>query len=895
MRRFFAFFRYELWMHVKSWRLWLCAALLMAAAVPWAVLLAPDPSREKLDDLISGYLEKTIWLWRLFVPIVIIVAVDSISRVRATGIHPILFTKPFSTFSYLLGCWAAVAAVTAFLAAATLTTRFVVGRIYFDPLLCPQPFIWLWALGAAPLAMGLAALVVWVRVVFKHNILAYGAAILLAGLLYHYTGKLGWPFLGWSERLIEPLQQPYIPEIGRDLSAPLYVSGFLNTLALCLAFLVLAGYHFRRREPQRSVAGKIHRWTDMPTFRRFFTDLLPDRQAGPSVHLALVVALAFAAALAGRAAWEHRTRSGQEQRWARELREELRHNGPVAAGLPIRHIAGSLNVSRSGRIACDLRVEVANTTRTAVSCVVFSLPFGMEIERVESAGGEPLRLRQWANLAAVDFLSSLTVESTTSVRLVYSGHPMQVRIGDRPTSAGLYDVRSEPFEDLGGRRFVRVGASALPRTVALTRGKRGVDFSQAPRSFTCAIELAPIAGLEWVSPDGTVVADRRADGTSVPVFRSSWARSDFTLWAGPYEMIERQFGALPLRVYCFRSHRDTLEFALRELSETLERWGQILGPPRGSQVTLLEAPFGVRSEERGLPSGTLAWSDLTRLQRFRPAFDQRKYEGIAALDVYQTRLSSALAARILRESLRFERSIGPLREALYSYLISTYQRSEIGPLARRSRSLFQTRTSRSERSLLDPARRALFDTPLVARMAMPAFEPLQAVHIWRMLHYLLEDDKFAAFLRALIAEFADRTVREADLRQLAERFYGAPLDWFFDHWLHGKGTPRYVVTSAYARMVENKRTRDIEYDVTFVVANQGQGKMPVPVLLQTERDRITRPIWLDSGTSQTVTLHVPDRPEAVYVDPQNWITQEMTVQAETRSRGPAWRRVLVLE
>ena len=389
-----------------------------------------------------------------------------------------------------------------------------------------------------------------------------------------------------------------------------------------------------------------------------------------------------------------------------------------------------------------------------------------------------------------------------------------------------------------------------------------------------------------------------------------------------------------LRVYCFAADREIVEFLLAELAETVERWGKLFGPPKGSCYTLVETPFDYRSYDR-MPAGTLASAEFDRLRPFIAEYKKTKSEGIGPIYMFQRRLSVELAATILRESFHPERQIAPLREALFHYLQDSVLKSEVGPLARKSIRLFQQRRSismaesssrrrgrshhrhgpmgrgrsssrrrspvmreqrlGSPRVFLDPVRVALYERPLVERMAMPHFESHDATHIWRMLHYLLEDEKFADFLKTLSQEYADRLVTVADLQTLAERFYGEPLDWFFQHWFFAKGTPKYEIAEARATITENERTRDIEYNVRIVVTNKGRGRMPVPVVLQTERDRITRKIWLDSGTTETLTLDVADRPAVVAVDPSGWITQESFHDLDTDTRGPAQRKVRVVE
>ena len=899
VRGFLAFLRYELLMHVKSWRLWLCLAALIAVTVPWRMLLSAETDRMVLDQFAGHFWEITRGDWLLFAPVLILITVDTVGRVRLTGVQPLLFTKPFSMLSWLLASWVAVVVLAGFLAGAVLTARYAVARFFLGFQIPAAPFGWLLALGAVPWAMALVALVIWVRTLFKHNVLAYLLSAILAGAMFLAVDTFRPPVLGWNAALLDPLAQPYIPAIGRDLDAQTYGWAFANTVLLSFLFLTMACYYTRRREPQRKIIpGYGNRWSDMPTFRRFLSDLRTDRCVGPGVHLAFVATLALAGTAGYRYATESRTASQQMQQWAAELRQDLRRNGPVVAGLRIARYAGDVRITGRDDVACDLRMDIVNTTDTAAGRVALRIPFGLAVERFEDSDGKALAWRQWGDVLVADLLRPLVPAASTTIHLAYGGRPMNVRIGGQLPFSPRYEIRTLRLEDAGislGSKYQQIGVWLLPRGVALARGNDGLVPVEAQRLFTADLRVATFNGLEAMSPDGTVEPLGREEGLTRWRLRIARAGSDCTLFVAPYEKVQRTFGPLSLRVYCFAADRGTVVFALTELEETVERWGRIFCPAERSSLTLIEAPPTYRAAS-AFPPGTLDSDDLERLRRYWPLFKKHESEGFSAVHTFQTVLSSALAARILRESFHPERPIEPLREALFHYLMASVRRSEIGPLARKSGQLFTVVRSRPESVFLDPARQALFETPLIQRMASPTpFNAQDAVFFWRLTHYLLQDDGFASFLRALANEYRDRPVTAADLRALAGRFYGSTLDWFFDHWLYGAGTPKYEITVARAVMAEDPRTRDIEYDITVVVANRGAGKMPVPVVLTTERDRITRTVWLDHGTSVTVAVHVPDRPEMVYVDPEGWITQAAVGDRETRSRGPAWRRVLIVE
>ena len=61
------------------------------------------------------------------------------------------------------------------------------------------------------------------------------------------------------------------------------------------------------------------------------------------------------------------------------------------------------------------------------------------------------------------------------------------------------------------------------------------------------------------------------------------------------------------------------------------------------------------------------------------------------------------------------------------------------------------------------------------------------------------DDLFFEILRTYYDRWALRHVDEAALRRAAEDAAGAPLDWFFDQWLHRTGVVDYALRDVRVR------------------------------------------------------------------------------------------------
>jgi hypothetical protein len=57
----------------------------------------------------------------------------------------------------------------------------------------------------------------------------------------------------------------------------------------------------------------------------------------------------------------------------------------------------------------------------------------------------------------------------------------------------------------------------------------------------------------------------------------------------------------------------------------------------------------------------------------------------------------------------------------------------------------------------------------------------------------LRSDRLMEALREYYATYRGGAASTDDFRRIAERHMGAPLNWFFDQWVHGSAIPRYRV------------------------------------------------------------------------------------------------------
>ena len=135
--------------------------------------------------------------------------------------------------------------------------------------------------------------------------------------------------------------------------------------------------------------------------------------------------------------------------------------------------------------------------------------------------------------------------------------------------------------------------------------------------------------------------------------------------------------------------------------------------------------------------------------------------------------------------------------------------------------------------------------------------------MFHMLRRELGDQDFFRAIRTLIADYSGEYADWPQLRQVFEDTSGKELSWFFEQWVHGKGTPHLRITQA--RVEPDTRTG---YWVSLTVTQKGTAyRLRVPVVVQLEQGEAYRTFVDVRENEQTMALWVPAKPLRVQLDP----------------------------
>ncbi|MGI4831234.1 MAG: M1 family aminopeptidase, partial [Janthinobacterium lividum] len=138
--------------------------------------------------------------------------------------------------------------------------------------------------------------------------------------------------------------------------------------------------------------------------------------------------------------------------------------------------------------------------------------------------------------------------------------------------------------------------------------------------------------------------------------------------------------------------------------------------------------------------------------------------------------------------------------------------------------------------------------------------------VFHMLRWEMGDETFTKFLRALLSQYTDKSIRTADLQTIAQAQSNLQLTPFFSQWLDGTGAPEFGDTYSVFRLGSNKGFRT----TGAVTQDLDLFRMPVELRVETEGKTEDRRVDL-SGTESPYSIETFGRPRRITIDPDNWL------------------------
>jgi tetratricopeptide (TPR) repeat protein len=185
-----------------------------------------------------------------------------------------------------------------------------------------------------------------------------------------------------------------------------------------------------------------------------------------------------------------------------------------------------------------------------------------------------------------------------------------------------------------------------------------------------------------------------------------------------------------------------------------------------------------------------------------------------------------------------------------------------------------------QNAILDTEAGALaYDTePLTTLGRLDPFSPQfqdmtleKGAMVFHMLRWEMGDAVFQKFVQDMVSQYADKSIRTANVRTIAEAQTMADGDHlkltsFFSQWLDGTGAPEFTDNYSVFRLSSNKGFRT----VGSVSQDLDLFSMPVQLRIETEGKSEDRRVDL-SGTESRYSVETFGRPRRITIDPENWL------------------------
>ena len=167
-----------------------------------------------------------------------------------------------------------------------------------------------------------------------------------------------------------------------------------------------------------------------------------------------------------------------------------------------------------------------------------------------------------------------------------------------------------------------------------------------------------------------------------------------------------------------------------------------------------------------------------------------------------------------------------------------------------------------------------YDTePLTSLSRVDPFSPQfqnmtydKGAMIFHMLRWEMGDEVFTRFLREVLSQNIDKSIRTSQVQTIAEAQSHLQLTPFFSQWVDGTGAPQFGNNYQVYRLGSGKGFRT----VGTVTQDLDLFKMPVELRIETEGKTDQRRVDL-SGTESAYNVETFGRPRKITIDPDNWL------------------------
>ena len=470
---------------------------------------------------------------------------------------------------------------------------------------------------------------------------------------------------------------------------------------------------------------------------------------------------------------------------------------------------------------------VTFTALDDLTSATFELNNGLQITKLTDAAKRPLESER------------LSTNSTVRVAL-----PTPMPKGTTATwnfeyAGALVGSETSPVEG------IKLAAVADPISILLYPGRWFPMVGLWTNRFTAEMHVRVPSDEKVVGSGSGVAAVKTVGAKSEYTF--NWAKPGFpgTIIAGKFLEPMSSGGERNVRVWVTEKHKaNALAFG-HDASNQFEFMTSRFGQPESSRINIVELPDDAVSA---------AWAPEIAAIGGARIGDPRNAQRLLANTLAHQWWGSEISPATLNDAW--------ITNGMSRYAELMYLEDSAGKTA------FQS-------AVTDVSAGALaYDTePLSTVGRLDPFSPQfqsmtleKGAMVFHMLRWEMGDEVFTKFLRGLLSQFADKSVRSSDVEKVAEAQSDLPLTPFFAQWLDGTGAPTFSDKFTVFRLGNNKGFRtvgSIDQDLDLF-------RMPVELRIETDGKTEIRRVDV-SGQESRYSVETFGRPRRITIDPQGWL------------------------
>jgi hypothetical protein len=484
-------------------------------------------------------------------------------------------------------------------------------------------------------------------------------------------------------------------------------------------------------------------------------------------------------------------------------------------------------------ISADLDPAVNRLTATAdvtfnaleeLANPTFELNNGLQITKATDAQGKPLESERLTNNSTVRFtlVNPIPKGATTTWHIEYAG--------------ALKGADTSPVEG------IKMASIEDPISILLYPGRWFPMTGLFTNRFTAEMHIR-VPGDERVVGSGSGVAAAKSLPGNRTEFTFKWAKPGFpgTIIAGKF-LDPITVGNM--RIYVTEKNKEAAhDFGSQAEREYLYMSGAF-GQPESTRMNLVELPDDAVSAAWAPEIAAIAGGRITARN------EQRLLSNTLAHQWWGGQVSPATMNDAWITN-------GMSRYAELMYLEDSAGKNAL------------------QAAITDISAGALaYDTePLTTIGRLDPFSPQfqsmtleKGAMVFHMLRWEMGDEVFNKFLRTLLSQYTDKSIRTSNVESVAQAQSNLELTAFFAQWLDGTGAPAFTNKYSVFRLGNNKGFRTvggIDQDLDLF-------RMPVELRIETDGKTEIRRVDV-SGNDSHYSVETFGRPRHINIDPDNWL------------------------